>query len=114
MSGLRSLLTGLLVFVTVATSGPMATARVTPQGEVIVICTGAGPQEIMLGPDGAPMTPLPHCPDCTMQVLATLPGPACKARADITLSQLDPIAHLVTQPATRPGETHARGPPRLS
>jgi hypothetical protein len=114
MSILRRILTGLLVFVTVATSGPMATARVTPQGEVIVICTGEGLQEIMLDADGAPMTPLPHCPDCVMQLLATLTAPACTAGHPVTLSHLEPIAYITATATARPAQTHARGPPRLS
>ena len=114
MSVLRSLFIGLLVCITVVTSGPMATARVTPQGEVMVICTGDGLRQITLGPDGAPMDPLPHCPDCTIQLLATLPPLASTPGADVTSR---PLASIKLQRAThnaRPDETHARGPPSLS
>ena len=113
MSLLRSFFIGLLVCITVVTSGPMATARVTSQGEVIVICTGNGPQKITLGPDGTPITPLPHCPDCTIQLLATLQLPACKPSMDLASGQLAPIAAAPALHAARPDETHARGPPVL-
>ncbi len=113
MSLLRSLFIGLLVCITVVTSGPMASARVTSQGEVMVICTGEGPQEVTLGPDGTPITPLPHCPDCTIQLLATLPLPACKPSMDIASRQLAPTTALPALHAACPDETHARGPPVL-
>jgi hypothetical protein len=113
MSLLRSFFIGLLVCITVVTSGPMATARVTSQGEVIVICTGDGLRQIMLGPDGTPITPLPHCPDCTIQLLATLQLPACKPSMDLASGQLAPIAAAPALHAARPDETHARGPPVL-
>jgi hypothetical protein len=113
MSLLRSFFIGLLVCITVVTSGPMATARVTSQGEVIVICTGDGLRQIMLGPDGAPMAPLPHCPDCTMQLLATLPPLASKPGVDLATRQRAPAKARLAVHSTRPNETHARGPPVL-
>jgi hypothetical protein len=113
MSLLRSFFIGLLVCITVATSGPMASARVTPQGEVMVICTGDGPQKITLGPDGTPITPLPHCPDCTIQLLATLPPLASKPGVDLATRQRAPAKARLAVHSTRPNETHARGPPVL-
>lgn len=114
MSILRRLFTTLLVFATLAASGPMAVARVTPQGQIIVICTGDGPKDIMLGADGTPMTPVPHCPDCSLQLLATLPAPACHTRPDVTLSWLEPHRDSVARTSLRPSAANARAPPRLS
>lgn len=114
MSILRRLLTTLLVFATLAASGPMAVARATPQGQIIVICTGDGPQEIMLGADGTPMTPVPHCPECSLQLLATLPAAASHTRPDVTLSWLEPHRETVANTSRRPWVANARAPPRLS
>ena len=111
MSLLRSLFIGLLVCITVVTSGPMATARATPQGEAMVICTGDGPQQITLGPDGTPIPPLPHCPDCTMQLLAMLPQPASAPGLYLATRQLAPTTAPPAHHAARPDQTHARGPP---
>lgn len=64
---LRRLLSLGLVMTMVLTSSAMASMRGSDDGaQRIVICTGFGPQMVLIGADGEQVEPAPICPDCTM------------------------------------------------
>lgn len=70
----RQLFALLLVLTMVATTGSMAMMRDRDAGaQVMVICTGAGLQTILLDANGGRVDPAPMCPDCTMVALAGAP-----------------------------------------
>lgn len=110
---LRALLMVVLAAVMVVTSGPMAVARATPEGAIIVICTGDGVETLRLGADGAPLEPAPHCPDC----LATGPGLLTKmSGVNLVAAELRPVKAVNASVAWRSAvQKHgtARGPPAL-
>ena len=114
MSLMRILSMALLVLVTVVTSGPMASAKMSAQGQLIVICTGEGVQTIRLGPDGEPVPHQPHCPDCTVPLLAAMPVTVCSPAINVASRQLVPTPHHEAVALDLAVTATARGPPNLS
>jgi len=114
MSLLRTLSLAMLVLVTMVTSGPIASAKISAHGQLIVICTGEGVQTIRLGPDGAPVPHQPHCPDCTVPLLAAMPVSVCSPAISLTSSDLAPTPHSEGVALDWAVTATARGPPNVS
>lgn len=115
MDLMRRLISFCLVLCMVATTGAMASMRDSNAGaQRIVICTGHGPQLILLGVDGEPVEPAPMCPDCTM-VLEAGPLPLLTLAARQNAGIAAPVAPA---PQSYIGPVHllalARAPPVLA
>jgi len=112
MSLLRRLTALCLIVTLVATSGAMAALRDNADGvQRLVICTGMGPQAILIGADGAEIDPAPICPECTM-VLQAGPLPAMSRMLPLALPM--PLATLdapQTQANVAPRGHRPRAPP---
>ena len=108
------------VFVALAFTLALAVASVTAAaargtgagGVTITICTGRGPETIVLGADGQPAKPRVLCPDCTAALGPALmagpvPAPMPRERAFQPSSPPQP-APVRAAPTGLPG---ARAPP---
>lgn len=115
MHMMRRLISLFLMLTMVATTGAMASMRDRDAGaQSIVICTGHGPQLILLGADGEPVERAPICPDCTM-VLEAGPLPLLTIEAREGSGTIDPAPDTAQ---TYIGPLHllalARAPPVLA
>ncbi|PTX56718.1 hypothetical protein C8N43_1380 [Litoreibacter ponti] len=112
MAHLRRIFTWLLTLVLVATSGTAAAMRDHEAGaQRIVICTGHGPQLILLGAGGEEITPAPICPDCTM-VLAALPVAPSAPPRQMGFSVAAPLGVAARSEICAPADQNqARAPP---
>lgn len=106
----------LSLFLTIcllAASGSAASMRVNEgTGQFAVLCLNGVEQTVELGFNGAPVKPVPHCPDCTT-MLGTLPV----APGAISVSDLESaltVRHVLTsQTPVLISVPTARAPPFL-
>ena len=63
-------------------------------GGVMVICTGAGPVQIVVGADGMPVGPQHLCPDCAMTALAAPAQPSHDTTRDMSFVVAPPLRPL--------------------
>ncbi|MBE1284137.1 MAG: hypothetical protein GJ676_12575 [Rhodobacteraceae bacterium] len=77
MTILRVYLAVFLALVVAVTGYGVGTMRgqADPSGQ-IVLCTSVGPVSVYVDEDGQPTQAPHHCPDCTMQLLASLEPPS--------------------------------------
>lgn len=90
----------------------MAMARGAP-GPVghMVICTGAGPVDVLVDASGTPTTAPPFCPDCALclfDAVAAFAGPVVRDLIGARMTAHLPVADAAAAPLPVPA---ARGPP---
>lgn len=115
MKSLVRLLSFAMAFVLLITSGAMANARgqmVTATG-VMVLCTGTGPEKVLVDADGQPVHPGHICPDC---VVGAMDLPVATTGVNVPVRRVTPITVVWGQNPVaeqRPSTAVARGPPAL-